>query len=175
MSAASHLPGAFRFVCRLVSYKRGRKRIIQTHGNPGRVPKPSRALAPAGKARLRPRDHGNPGRVRFALRSPTRHPCPARCARPRQTLPCPGSGGQSPPSPTRSWEPWEGSLRPSVPHPPPLPRSLPPSGTSGPAPSPTTPARYARALALGLARWCAAGEGTREARDQSARPSRRAY
>jgi len=29
---------------------------------------------------------------------------------------------------------------------------------------PTTPARYARALALGLARWYAAGEGAREAR-----------
>ena len=49
--------------------------------------KPSRALAPAGKARLRLRDHGNPGRVRFALRPPTRHLLPARFARPRQTLP----------------------------------------------------------------------------------------
>ena len=30
------------------------------NGNPGRVPKPSRALASAGKARLRLRDHGSP-------------------------------------------------------------------------------------------------------------------
>jgi hypothetical protein len=33
------------------------------HENPGRVPMPSRALATAGKARLRRRDHENPGRV----------------------------------------------------------------------------------------------------------------
>jgi phosphatidylglycerophosphate synthase len=37
------------------------------------------------------------------------------------------------------WEPSEGSLRPSAPHPPPLPRSLPTSGTSEPAPSPPHP------------------------------------
>ncbi len=41
-------------------------------------PVPPRALAPAGKARLRLRNHGNRGRVRFALRSPTRHLLPAR-------------------------------------------------------------------------------------------------
>ena len=38
-----------------------------------------------------------------------------------------------------TWEPSKGSLRPSAPHPPPPPRSLPPSGTSGPAPSPPHP------------------------------------
>jgi hypothetical protein len=53
-------------------------------GNPGRVPMPSRALAPAGIARLRLRDHGNPRRVgRSALRPPTHHHLPARFARPR--------------------------------------------------------------------------------------------
>jgi hypothetical protein len=34
-------------------------RYLYCNGNPGRVPKPSRALAPSGKARLRLRDHGN--------------------------------------------------------------------------------------------------------------------
>ena len=43
-----------------------------------------------------------------------------------QTLPRSGSGGQSPPSPTRSWEPWEGS------------QTLPRSGSGGQSPpSPT--------------------------------------
>jgi hypothetical protein len=108
MSAASHLPGAFRFVCRLVSYKRGRKRIIQTHGNPGRV--------------------------RFALRPPTRHPCPARFPlRGLQDLHLP------PPHPLAT-------LAPSRSASPPLPR------------------------------WCAAGEGAREARGAGrvGCPSRRA-
>ena len=36
-----------------------------------------------------------------------------------------------------------------------------PFGDFGTCTFPTTPARYARALALGLARWCAAGEGAR--------------
>jgi hypothetical protein len=46
-------------------------------GSPGRVPMPSRALAPAGIARLRLRDHGNPRRVgRSALRPPTATPTP---------------------------------------------------------------------------------------------------
>jgi hypothetical protein len=57
----------------------GKARLrLRVHGNPGRVPIPSRALARAGKARLRLRVHGNPGRVRFALRPPTRHHLPAR-------------------------------------------------------------------------------------------------
>jgi tetratricopeptide (TPR) repeat protein len=41
-------------------------RARPSDGNPGRVPKPSRVLAPAGKARLRQRGDGNPGRVSFA-------------------------------------------------------------------------------------------------------------
>ena len=47
---------------------------------------PSRALAPAGKARPRLRDHGNPCTGRSALRAPHRHPNPARFARPRHAL-----------------------------------------------------------------------------------------
>ena len=80
---------------------------------------------------------------------------------------------------TSTWELWEGSPRPSVPHrPPPPPASLrlakpfgPPPATAYPLASPfgdfgtctfpTTPARYARALALGLARWYAASRTRR--------------
>ena len=67
-----------------------------------------------------------------------------------------------------TWEPSKGSLRPSAPHPPPPFRSLPPSGTSGPAPSPPhslatlAPSRSASPT---LPRRFAAGdEGAREAR-----------
>jgi len=59
-------------------------------GTLGGVPKPSRAMAPPSKARLRQRDQvGNPGRS-------------------SQTLPRYGSAEQSSATPTRSsWEPWE--------------------------------------------------------------------
>jgi hypothetical protein len=147
----------------------------------GRVPKPSRALALAGKARLRLRDHGSPWEGSQTLPrsgsggqsppSPTRSweplggfaspfgPPPATpaplaalgLAKPSRALALAGNEGAreargvgrvgcpsrsprrgSPPSPTRSWEPWEGSLCPSAPHPPPLPRSLrPPLPTCG--------------------------------------------
>ena len=86
-------------------------------GNPQRAPKPSRALAPAGEARLRLRDHGNPERVRFALRHPTRHPIPLAS----------------------------------------------PFGDFGTCTFPTTAARYARSLALGLAK------PSRDGRARSAR------
>ena len=71
------------------------------HGNPQRVPKPSRALAPAGKARPRLRDSWEPSKG-------------------SQPLPRPGSGGQSPPSPTR----FMGTLK-GFPFP---PRALAPAG-----------------------------------------------
>ena len=57
----------------------------------------------------------------------------------------------------------KGFASPFGPHLPPPPRSLPPSWTSGPCTFPTTPARCARALALGLARWCTASGGASEA------------
>jgi hypothetical protein len=41
-----------------------------------------------------------------------------------------------------------------------------PFGDFGTCTFPTTPARYARALALALARWCAAGQGARKARGE---------
>jgi len=53
-------------------------------------------------------------------------------------LPRSGSSGQSPPSPTPSWEPWEGSLRPSAPH-------LPPPRRSRCSASPTPPALWLQA------------------------------
>jgi hypothetical protein len=52
------------------------------------------------------------------------------------------------------------ALRPPTCHPSPLAS---PCGDFGTCTLPTTPARCARALALGLARWCAADEGAREA------------
>jgi tRNA threonylcarbamoyl adenosine modification protein YeaZ len=74
-----------------------------------------------------------------------------------------------------SWEPSKGSqtLRPPTSTPTPLAS---PFGDFGTCTFPTTPARYARALAFGLARWCAAGEGAREARGAGrvGCPSRRA-
>jgi hypothetical protein len=55
-------------------------------GNPQRVPKPSRAPAPPGKARLRPRVSSN-----------------WEPSKGSQTLPRSGSAGQSPAPPTRQW------------------------------------------------------------------------
>jgi len=51
-------PGGFPSLPRLAP--RAKPGLRQRdHGNPGRVPIPSRALAPPGEARLRQRDHGN--------------------------------------------------------------------------------------------------------------------
>jgi ribonuclease HII len=76
-----------------------------SHGNPERVPIPSRALAPAGKARLRLRDHGNPERVPM----PSRALAPAGKARLRlrdhgnpERVPMPSRDGSPPAEPAGS-------------------------------------------------------------------------
>jgi hypothetical protein len=73
-------------------------------GNGGRSTAWPRRTAPRCVSTVTSRN-GNPQRVRFALRPRTCHPHRARFARPRHPLPRSGSGGQSPPAPTRSWEP----------------------------------------------------------------------
>jgi len=86
-------------------------------GTLGGVPKPSRAMAPPSKARLRQRDQvGNPGRSSQTL---PRYAPPSKArlrqrdqvgnpGRSSQTLPRYGSAEQSSATPTRSsWEPWE--------------------------------------------------------------------
>jgi hypothetical protein len=82
---------------------------------PSKGSQTSRTLAPAGKARLRLRDHGNPQRVPRPPALWLRRAKPA-CAyaimgtlKGFPDLPHSGSGGQSPPAPTRSWEPSKGS------------------------------------------------------------------
>jgi len=60
---------------------------LRRDGNPERVPKPSRALAPLGKAQLRQRGrHGNPGRVPKPSRDASLPAKPAGSARDRPSL-----------------------------------------------------------------------------------------
>ncbi len=157
---ATHHPARCARPRALWRRREGRARRARGGGRGGVGPEaPTKSV---GKARLRQRDHGNRGRVPKPS-APTRHPPPrslrsasralaeARGARAKgargrawrcRSRSTDEVGGQSPATPTRSWEPWEGSQ------------------TLGPYPPPTTPL-----AALGLARSGGGARGAREGRE----------